>query len=174
MAPHTGHCMLYFTCHSTPVTLSQHLQDTRKLEDKKKAASVHKRMATSCGRLSHCNSGCLPLLVPPVTVDSSSNSDTNVCHRRSCLVPLSQQGCPTVGNCHGSLTLWTCLPAHSIPGYWGQGCGPCSQNMSVWRQYRLHFRRRRVLLMTVLLRNQSLTVNLGLNPEETGSGTNCL
>ena len=34
------------------------------------------------------------LLVPTVIVDSSSHSDTGVGHRRSCLVPLSQQGCP--------------------------------------------------------------------------------
>ena len=43
----------------------------------------------------------------PFSVDSSSHSDTNVCHRCSYLVPLSQQGCPTVGNCHRSLTIWT-------------------------------------------------------------------
>ena len=35
----------------------------------------------------------------PVRVGSSSHSDTNVCHSRSCLAPLSQQGCSTVGNC---------------------------------------------------------------------------
>ena len=35
-----------------------------------------------------------------IRVVSFSHSDTNVCHRRSCLVPLSQQGCPTVGNYH--------------------------------------------------------------------------
>ena len=34
------------------------------------------------------------------------------CHRRLHLVPLLQQWCPTVGNCHQSLALWTWVPVH--------------------------------------------------------------
>ena len=62
-----------------------------------------------------CSLG-VSLLVPPVNVGSSSQSHTNVCHRRSCLVPLTRQR----------------VPAHSRPRYWGKGCGPYrSQVMSV-------------------------------------------
>ena len=45
------------------------------------------------------------LQVPSVRVDFSWHSDTNVCHRHSCLAPPSQHGWPAVGNCHWSLTL---------------------------------------------------------------------
>ena len=43
----------------------------------------------------------------PVRVGFSCHSDTNVCHRHSCFVPLSQQGWPGVDKCHWSLTLLT-------------------------------------------------------------------
>ena len=41
----------------------------------------------------------LCVLVPTIRVDSLSRSDTNVCHKRLCLGPLSPQGCRTIGNC---------------------------------------------------------------------------
>ena len=61
-------------------------------------------------RLAVLSSPCSPVLslqVPSVRVDFSCHSDTNVCHRHSCLVPLSQQGWPAVANCHWYLNLWT-------------------------------------------------------------------
>ena len=99
------------------------------------------------------------LLVPPVSVDSSSHSDTHVCHRLPCLVPLSQQ----VHHCwqlsslphpldpssctFNTRVLGTSLWSIQQPSY--VGC----------RQYGLHLPSRPDLLTTVLLRNQHLQLH---------------
>ena len=70
---------------------------------------------------------CSPVLslqVPSVKVDFSCHSDTNACHRHSCLVPPSQQGWPAVGNRPSFLTLWTRVPARWIQGCLGSSALP--------------------------------------------------